>query len=140
MIRSKIFLYVRILSIIGILLSVYLLWQQIFRPSFQPCNINATVNCDAIVSGPVSKTIGLPTPLYGLLGYIVIFLSSIFLWKKTLLGTATFGLLFCLWIAYQELFLLHVICPVCIGCQIVMIAVFSLGLVIIRSKKTSSSS
>jgi len=134
MTKNKIFLYIKILSLIGVLLAVYLLWEQIFRPAFQPCNVNDTINCNAIVSGSVSKTLGLSTPLYGLLGYIVIFLASIFRRKKLIIGTATFGLLFCLWIAYQELFLLHVICPACILCQLIMIAVFCLGLILNKAK------
>jgi len=134
MVKNRILSYIKALSIIGILLAVYLLWEQIFNPSFQPCNINATINCDAIISGSVSKTLGLPTPLYGLIGYIVIFLASIFYSKKLILGTATFGLLFCLWIAYQELFLLHVICPACILCQLIMMAIFCLGLVLNKAK------
>jgi len=134
MTKNKIFLYIRILSLMGILLAIYLLVEQIFRPAFQPCNINDTVNCNAIISGSVSKTLGLPTPLYGLIGYIVIFFAAIFTRKKLILATAAFGLIFCLWIAYQELFLLHVICPACILCQLIMIAVFSLALVVIKIK------
>jgi len=132
---DKSFSYIKVLSLIGILLAVYLLVEQIFRPAFQPCNINSVVNCNAIISGSVSKTLGLPTPLFGLIGYIVIFFASIFKKKKLALSMATFGLLFCLWIAYRELFLLHVICPVCILCQVIMITVFILALII--NKKSS---
>src|SRR3989344_842496 len=111
----------------GLGLSIYLLWQQWARPAWQPCNISATVNCDAIVSGPVSKTFGIPTPLFGFLGYIVILASVIHRQKKLLLGMATFGLLFCGWIGYREIFELKVICPVCIGCQLIMFSIFSLA-------------
>lgn len=126
--KEKIFYSIKILSVIGLLLSVYLLWQQFFHPAFKPCNINSWINCDAVVSGPVAKTLGISTPLYGLIGYIVIFFAAIFRKTKLMLGMAGFGLVFCLWIAYQELFLLRVICPVCISCQIVMIAIFILSL------------
>ncbi len=132
---NKIFSYIKVLSLIGILLAVYLLSEQIFHPAFQPCNINDMVNCKAIISGSVSRTLNLPTPLFGLIGYIVIFFAAVFKHKKTVLATAAFGLIFCLWIAYQELFLLHVICPACILCQLIMIAVFSLALIIIKIKK-----
>ena len=135
MVQNKIFSYIKYLSLLGILLAIYLLVEQIFQPSFQPCNINSVVNCNAIISGSVSKTLGLPTPLYGLIGYIVIFFASIYKKKKLALSMATFGLLFCLWIAYQELFLLHVICPVCIGCQIIMITVFIFASMLNISKK-----
>jgi len=131
----KLFFFIKILSIIGIGLAVFLLWEQMFRPAFQPCNINATINCDAVISGEVAKTLGIPTPLYGLIGYIVIFIAATLQKKKLLLGMASFGLLFCLWIAYIELFQLHVICPACVACQIIMLTVFSLALIINKHKE-----
>lgn len=134
---NKFYLYIKILSFVGILLAVYLLWQQMFRPSFQPCNINATINCEAVVSGPVAKTLGIPTPLYGLIGYTVIFIASFFKMRKLILGMAAFGLSFCLYIAYRELFQLHVVCPICIACQIIMITVFTLG-VLLNFRKRSN--
>lgn len=109
------------IAIAGIALAIYLLWQQMFRPAWQPCSINATVNCDAIVKGPVANTLGIPTPLYGLVGYIVILIASMKQWRRVLLGTAIFGLVFCLRIFFIEIFQLQVICPVCIGCQLLMI-------------------
>src|SRR6185312_2836399 len=95
---------VRVLSVFGIGLALFLLWEQFFHPTFQPCNINSIVNCNAVITGSVSKTISIPTPLIGLAGYVIIFLASIWRKKKIVLGMAIFGLLFCLWIAYQELF------------------------------------
>lgn len=133
--EKKLFKYIFYLSIAGILLAIYLLWEQITQSSFRPCNLNSTINCDAIISGAVSKTLGLPTPLYGLIGYVVIAYAALFKKKKVLLATAGFGLVFCLWIAYQELFLLQVICPVCILCQLIMVSVFTLASLIVRKNK-----
>lgn len=132
--KEKIFFYVKILSAFGVLLAVYLLWQQIAQPAFRPCSINATINCDAVISGPVAKTLGISTPLYGLVGYIVIFIASVLRKTKLMLGMATFGLAFCLWIAYQELVLLRVICPVCILCQVTMLSIFTLSLKVKKIK------
>lgn len=126
--KEKIFFYVKLLSAFGVLLAVYLLWQQIAQPSFKPCSINATINCDAVISGPVAKTFGISTPVYGLIGYIVIFIAAVLRKTKLMLSMAAFGLAFCLWIAYQELVLLKVICPVCIMCQVTMLSVFTLSL------------
>lgn len=137
---KKIVFYIKLLSIIGIGLAIYLLLEQITQSSFRPCTINATVNCDAIISGAVAKTLGIPTPLIGLVGYIVIFLSAHLYKKKLLMAMATFGLAFCLWIAYRELFQLHTICPVCIGCQLIMITVFSLGVKLNFLKKVKGES
>ena len=133
--QSKIFFWIKILAIFGLLLSTYLLWQQFFHPAFKPCNINSFINCDAVVSGPVAKTFGISTPLFGLIGYIVILIAAILRKTKLMLWMAAFGLVFCLWIAYQELFLLRVICPVCIGCQLVMISIFILSLKVSKTPK-----
>jgi len=126
--NTKLYFFIKILASIGVLLSVYLLWQQFFRPEFQPCYINSFINCDAIISGPVARTFGIPTPLYGLIGYLVILYAAFFRKKRLLIGMASFGLLFCLSIGYIELFQLDVICPICITCQLVMITIFILAL------------
>lgn len=129
---DRFYKWIEILAVLGIVLAIYLLFEQFTQSSFKPCNINSTVNCEAIISGAVSKTLGVPTPLYGLIGYILIFFAAILRKNKTMLGVSVFGLLFCLWIAFQELFLLHVICPVCIICQVTMITVFSLSLLVYK--------
>lgn len=131
---QKLNLYIKILSLIGIILAIYLIWQQISRPAFQVCSINSTINCDAIISGPVSKTLDIPTPLYGLAGYIIIFIAAYLKKRKIILAAASFGLVFCLWIFIQEVVLLKVICPICIICQLIMISVFYLSLLINRRR------
>jgi len=128
--KERLVIWVKALAIFGIVLAIFLLWEQMFRPSFQPCNINTTVNCDAVISGEVSNTLGIPTPLIGLLGYLVILFSAFKRSFKWVLGMALFGLVFCLYIAYRELFQLHVVCPVCIMCQLDMITVFILGILL----------
>lgn len=128
--QAKIYSLIKVLSSVGILLALYLLWQQFFRPAFQPCYVNSLINCDAIISGPVANTFGIPTPLYGLIGYVVIFFAALWHRKKLLLSMATFGLLFCLSIGYIELVQLRVVCPICIVCQMIMIAIFGLSVVL----------
>lgn len=133
--KEKYFDWIKILAGVGIFLALYLIWQQLFHPAFQPCNVNAVVNCDATVNGPLAKTFGVSTPLIGLVGYIVILFSAIKKSLKWVLGMAAFGLTFCLYIAYREVFELHVICPVCVLCQLDMITVFVLG-ILLQKKKT----
>lgn len=130
--QEFIYKWVKTLAAFGLLLAVYLLWQQIAQPAFKPCSINATINCDAVISGPVSKTFGVSTPLFGLTGYIVILVAAFLKKSKLMLSMATFGLVFCLWIAYQELVLLKVICPVCIMCQVDMLSVFVLSIMALK--------
>ena len=134
--KQKYFDWVKILAVIGICLALFLLWERYFKPSFQPCNINSTVNCNAVISGEVSNTLGIPTALIGLTGYVLILFGAFKKNAKLVLGMASFGLAFCLYIAFRELVQLHVVCPVCIGCQLDMITVFVLG--ILLNKKSSS--
>lgn len=134
--QTKIYTAIKILASLGLLLAIYLLWQQISRPEFQPCYVNSFINCDAVISGPVAKTLGIPTPLYGLVGYVVILAAAFLRNNKLLLGTASFGVAFCLWLGYVELFQLKVICPVCITCQIIMLTIFGLAIVINRKKSS----
>ena len=84
------------MGVIGILLALFLLWERYFHPTFQPCNINSTVNCNAVISGAVSNTLGIPTPLIGLIGYIFILYGAFKKNAKLILGMSTFGLAFCL--------------------------------------------
>ncbi|HSA83969.1 MAG TPA: vitamin K epoxide reductase family protein [Patescibacteria group bacterium] len=135
--KMKLYFAIKALSLVGIILAIYLLWQQIFQPTFQPCNINATINCEAIISGAVAKTLGIPTPLYGLIGYLIIFFAAIFHKKRLLLGMASFGLAFCFYIAYVELVILKVICPICITCQLVMLSIFTLSVIINKLKSNT---
>ena len=132
--ETKIYKWVKILAILGLFLGTYLMWEQVSRPAWQPCNINSTVNCDAVVSGPLAKTLGIPTPIYGLVGYAFILYGALTKKKKLILGMAGFGLVFCMYIAFVELFLLRVVCPVCIGCQVDMIATFILAIMLNKRK------
>lgn len=133
--RSTSYLWIAALSAFGILLSLFLLWEQLARPAFQPCNINATVNCDAVISGSVAFTFGIRTPLYGLIGYIVLFVAVVLKQKKTLLWVATGGLAFCLYLAFIELVQLRIVCPVCIMCQLTMITIWILAFRLTRKKE-----
>jgi len=134
-VKEKYFEWIKILGVVGILLATYLLWQRYFQPAFKPCNINATINCDALTKGPLQNTLGIPTALIGLTGYVVILFAAFKKNAKLVLGMAAFGLAFCLYIAYRELFELRVICPVCIACQLNMVTVFTLGILLNKLSK-----
>ncbi len=133
--KSKYFDWIKILGVIGITLALFLLWERYAKPSFQPCNINATINCNAVISGEVADTLGIPTPLIGLIGYIVILFAAFKKKAKLVLAMSTFGLAFCLYIAFIELFQLRVVCPVCVACQLDMITVFVLGILLNRKQQ-----
>lgn len=119
-----------VLSVLGILLATYLFYNFLAKPLFESCYFNSRINCDAVTKGSLSTLFGIPVSLIGLLGYITILFSSVFKKKLLVLGMSTFGMVFCLFITYQEIFILKVICPVCLTCQLVMLVVFILSLVL----------
>lgn len=123
------------LSILGILLALYLFYNFLTKPLFESCYFNSRINCDAVTKGSLSTLFGIPVSLIGLIGYVVILLSSIFKKKLLVLGMSTFGTIFCLFITYQEIFRLKVICPVCLTCQLVMLTVFLLAIYLNANKK-----
>lgn len=125
------------LSILGILLASYLFYNFLTKPLFESCYFNSRINCDAVTKGSLSTLFGIPVSLIGLIGYIVILLSSVFKKKLLVLGMSTFGMLFCLSITYQEVFNLKVICPVCLTCQLVMLTVFLLAVYLNANKKVN---
>lgn len=126
---------ITILSILGILLALFLYYEYLFQPAFRPCSVNATVNCDAVISGPIKTFLGVPVSLIGLLGYIVIFFAALFKKSSVVLGTVVFGMLFCIRLIFLEVFVIHVICPVCISCFIVMTAILILALRLVSAEK-----
>lgn len=126
--ERKLWKIIILLSIIGICLAGYLFFEFLTKPVMEPCYINSKINCDAVTKGSLSTILGIPVPLVGLTGYIIILLLAFFKKKRLVLGMATFGMLFCLFITYHEIFLLNVLCPVCLTCQLVMLIVFLLGI------------
>lgn len=123
------------LSSLGIILAIYLFYNYLTRPVIESCYVNSIINCDAVTKGVLSTLFGIPVSLIGLTGYIIILLSAIYKKKKLVLGMSTFGMIFCLSITYQEIFVLKVICPVCLTCQIVMLLVFLLSIKLNLDKK-----
>jgi len=125
---STIYKTISILSVIGMALALFLFYEYLFQPAFRPCSINAVVNFDAVISGPIRTFLGIPVSLIGLFGYIVIFLGSLLKNRKLVLGMVLFGMVFCIRLLFIELFILHVVCPVCVSCFIVMTTIFVLSI------------
>lgn len=126
--KENIWRMVLALSILGILLATYLFYNFLTKPAVESCYINSVINCDAVTKGSLSTLFGIPVSLIGLIGYIVILFSAVLKNSKLILSMSSFGMIFCLYITIQEVFVLKVICPVCLACQLVMLSVFVLSL------------
>ncbi len=126
------------LALFGIVLALYLFYEYLAPVHRSLCYVNSTINCEASTKGPLAHTLGIPTALWGLTGYVIILISSLKKWPRLLWGMATFGLLFCLRITFLEIFVVKAICPVCLACQIDMLALFTLGFLLYRQSPPAS--
>lgn len=118
----------QVLATIGIGLAIYLFYSYLSPQPPTLCEINATVNCDAVTKGPLAEWFGVPVSLVGLIGYVTILYSTVRKNLKLFLAMVTFGMLFCLRLTFLEIFVEHVLCPVCVMCQLIMATLFGLGI------------
>ena len=116
-----------VLAIVGVALASFLFYNFLNKPVVEVCTINDQVNCDAVTKGALATLFGIPVSLIGLVGYLAILFASAFKSKKAILGISAFGMLFCLRLTFLELFSIKVVCPVCLSCQIDMLALFLLS-------------
>lgn len=123
------------LALVGMGLALYLLYERFTPARSSLCYVNSVVNCEESIRGMLANTLGIPTPLYGLVGYIIIALATWFKKARLFLAVAVFGVAFCLRITYLEIFVIRVLCPVCLACQIDMLALALLALLLNLPKK-----
>lgn len=135
---EKLWNYMSLLSGAGIVLALYLLYGTLAPDPIKVCNVNAWINCEPVTTGSLAYLFGIPVALYGLIGYIVILYASLIRNKKLALGMTAFGLVFCLRLFILEIFVEKVLCPVCLMCQAIMIAVFAMGIILYRRKEPSA--
>ncbi len=115
-----------ILSILGIVISVYLL---IVHYSNIPiaCPQTTLVNCDLVLKSSYAVLFGIPMPFYG----IFFFLVSIFFLNriKFLIWWLSIGIIFVFYLLYTELFRLHAICLWCTSVHIIVFVMFFISLI-----------
>lgn len=114
------------LSIVGLLVSLYLLWIKIY-PQDPFCT--GFGDCEAVNLSVYSTVRGIPVALFGALAYAAILLILLFENRIAILhewGTvAVFGLsfagtLYSLYLTYIELFVIYKVCPYCVTSAVVI--------------------
>ncbi|OGC51140.1 hypothetical protein A2982_03060 [candidate division WWE3 bacterium RIFCSPLOWO2_01_FULL_39_13] len=135
MTANKLWRFTSLLSVIGIGLASYLYYSYLAPVSPSACYISQSVNCEPVTKGNIAEVFGVSVALIGLIGYIIILISSIIKNKKLLLGMTAFGMVFCLRLTILEIFVEKVICPVCVACQTVILLAFAAAVILNRDKK-----
>jgi uncharacterized membrane protein len=80
--------------------------------------------CETVQSSTYAKLGGIPVPVLGLVGYVGILVSLLFLpgdlGRMAGFGMALIGFLFSAYLTYRELFTIKAICQWCVGSAVCM--------------------
>ncbi len=123
---GKLRLLVLTLSSIGIILSVYLTYTHITLDETSFCLTGG--GCDIIKSSAFSRIYGVPVPVLGLIGYLIIWILTLLRFDRSKIKLIYFisvvGLSFSIYLTYIEFFILKAVCSFCIISAIVMLSIF----------------
>lgn len=113
-----------LLSIIGLIDSLYLTWLKVGKDDIQCLG-----GCDIVNSSEYSVVFGIPIAIYGAVAYFTILLLLILKTENPFIndysGLIVFvisllGVLYSAYLTYIELFILHAVCPYCVISAIVL--------------------
>jgi uncharacterized membrane protein len=132
--RTRYWWFYFIVTIIGLVDSLYLLWIKLANDKVY-C-IQGVGDCWTVNTSKYSMVFGIPVSLFGIIGYALILL--VFLLEKRynllrtngltiLFGLTLAGLLYSGYLTYIELFVIMAICPFCVISAVAMIILFVLS-------------
>ena len=99
------------------------------------CDINALVSCGKVMGTWQSELFGFPNPLIGIVAFAVVITTAMAMLSRArfadwywggLQAGVTVGLLFIIWLWYQALFVIHILCLYCMVVWAAMIPLFIL--------------
>ncbi len=132
---------IALLALIGLLISLYLTLHRLGIIGALQCGTGA---CETVQSSAYAVFLGVPVAVYGVAGYIALFIVSIVglqpAWlerrEPTLLlaGMAGLGFAFTLYLTYVELFVIHAICRWCVGSAVVITVIAAVALHALRRR------
>lgn len=129
-----------LLSLLGLFVSAYLYLYKIGRIGTLACGTGA---CETVQLSAWSRFHGVEVALIGVIGYSALLAASFVSlqpglatrrWPVTLLTVlAAGGVAFTGYLTYLELFVIHAICRWCVGSAAIVLAIFFISLLELRS-------
>jgi vitamin-K-epoxide reductase (warfarin-sensitive) len=113
------FATIAVLSLAGVVDSAVALQRHFAKSATTYCDFSQQFNCDIVNRSEYSTLAGIPVAAIGVVGYAVLFVLATF-WKSRpetpnrLLGAATVGLAFALYLTYIEAYELTTWCILCL--------------------------
>jgi vitamin-K-epoxide reductase (warfarin-sensitive) len=131
--RNRIlFILIAVLSFAGTIISAVSLQRHYAKSSSEFCDLSQTFNCDIVNRSEYSELAGVPVAAIGVAGYTALLLMST-VWKSRpetptrLLGVASLGLAFAIYLTYVEAHDLKTWCILCLGSQALILVITSLA-------------
>lgn len=140
-----------VLTLIGLGLAGYLTYVHVnvyTNPAFQSsCNINKSFNCETVALSSYAVMAGLPTSVWGLIGYVFLLIVSLLGWRRSgkgaspLHGMLTLLTACCMvagvFFAYISFKHINSLCIYCMGTYFINIVVFVLMFLALGQDKVS---
>ena len=131
---------IALLALVGFFIALYLWLHALGYGGPLKCGTGA---CETVQTSPQAVQFGIPVALYGVIGYLALFIVAIIglrpaaladrRWSLLLVGLSTVGFLFTAYLTYLELFVIHAICRWCVGSAVVIAAIWIVSLLSLRS-------
>ena len=136
---------VAMLSLAGIFVALYLLLYKLGMIGNLSCSVGS---CETVNSSKWATFLGLPVAGWGVAWYVAMFILALVstgarfaessMVSTVLLGVATSGLLFSLWLTYLELFVINAICQWCVVSAIIVTIIFVVTVMDWRDSRVST--
>jgi uncharacterized membrane protein len=140
------------LSILGVIISLYLVKAHYTEGTNLYCNFGGLLNCDKVNKSIYSEIFGIPVAILGAMAYALIAFISLLEYTKfdfsainkklnlkiinkflLILSLVSFG--FSLGLTYIELFILYAVCIFCAAQQIVIFIILILSILLYKKTK-----
>lgn len=124
-----------ILSIIGLIDSLYLSWIE-YSGKFALCG--PIGNCESVNTSKYAQIYGIPLAYIGVIVYTVFIIILLLEGKNKLLaeygslimfGLTLIGVLFSIYLTYLEIWVIKAICPYCVVSAVVLVILFVLSFI-----------
>jgi uncharacterized membrane protein len=128
------------LSLIGLFVAMYLYLFKLGIVGALSCSIDG---CEKVNTSPWAILLGQPVAMWGVLYYVAMFATAFTStvarfaddrrFTLALVVLAGWGVLFSAWLTYVELAVIHAVCMYCVISAIIVVIMFALSLMELRS-------
>lgn len=136
---------IAVLALVGLFIALYLWFHRIGLIGVLSCGVEG--GCETVQTSPYAVLWGSPVALYGVGGYAALLaLSLVGLHPRLvmqhavttgLLGLATAGFGFTLYLKYVEFFVIHAVCRWCVASAVIITAIWVVALLAWRAERTA---